>query len=155
MHRFVRFAFVGALSGALAAGCSQPAEQGAGNANRAATNASTGPAAMSLSTVGEPSRIADLRAKRGEQDAAAPVLRIVEPANGATVDGSTVRLRVALSGDLKGYRPGKDPATGLGNHVHVILDNQPYEAWYNIDEPFELRNVSPGKHTIRVFPSRP
>jgi hypothetical protein len=43
----------------------------------------------------------------------------------------------------------------LGNHIHVILDNQPYEAYYSIDQPFELRNVTEGKHTIRVFPSRP
>jgi hypothetical protein len=37
----------------------------------------------------------------------------------------------------------------------VILDNQPYEAYYELDQPFELRNVSGGKHTLRVFPSRP
>ena len=49
----------------------------------------------------------------------------------------------------------KDPATKMGNHIHVILDNQPYEAYYNLDQPFELRNVSEGKHTIRVFASRP
>ena len=60
-----------------------------------------------------------------------------------------------MSGDLKGYKPMKDPATNMGNHIHVILDNQPYDAYYNLDQPFELRNVSEGKHTIRVFPSRP
>jgi hypothetical protein len=43
----------------------------------------------------------------------------------------------------------------MGNHIHVILDNQPYEAYYNLDEPFELRNVTEGKHTLRVFASRP
>jgi hypothetical protein len=96
-----------------------------------------------------------MRATRGEQDAAAPTIKIVEPANGATIDGTSTPLRLTLSGDLKGYKPGKDPATGMGNHIHVILDNQPYEAYYNPDEPFELRDLSPGKHTIRVFPSRP
>jgi hypothetical protein len=35
------------------------------------------------------------------------------------------------------------------------LDNQPYEAYYELDQPFELRNVVEGKHTLRVFPSRP
>jgi hypothetical protein len=48
-----------------------------------------------------------------------------------------------------------DEATHTGNHIHVILDNQPYEAYYNINEPFELRNVADGDHTLRVFPSRP
>ena len=51
--------------------------------------------------------------------------------------------------------PHKDPQTGMGNHIHVILDNQPYEAYYDLDQPFELRNVAEGKHTLRVFPSRP
>jgi hypothetical protein len=43
----------------------------------------------------------------------------------------------------------------MGNHIHVILDNQPYEAYYNLHEPFELRNIAEGAHTIRVFASRP
>src|SRR5947207_6374543 len=51
--------------------------------------------------------------------------------------------------------PHNDTATGKGNHIHVILDNQPYEAYYEIGQPFELRNVTEGKHTLRVFPSRP
>jgi len=93
--------------------------------------------------------------QRGEQDDAKPVLRIVSPANNATVNGSTVQVKVKLSGDLKGYQPHKDPATGKGNHIHLILDNQPYEAYYELDRPFELRNVIEGKHTLRAFPSRP
>ena len=93
---------------------------------------------------------------RGEQDQAKPTLRIVSPANNATINGSTVEVKLDLSGDLKGYMPHKDPATGKGNHIHVILDNQPYEAYYEISaQPFELRNVAEGKHTLRVFPSRP
>ena len=44
---------------------------------------------------------------------------------------------------------------GTGNHVHVILDNQPYAAHYMWDEGFELRNVTDGEHTLRMFPSRP
>jgi hypothetical protein len=60
-----------------------------------------------------------------------------------------------LSGDLKGYKPMMDEATHTGNHIHVILDNQPYEAYYNLDQEFELRNVADGDHTLRVFPSRP
>jgi hypothetical protein len=102
-----------------------------------------------------PQKIKDQMAARGEQDAAAPALRFVEPREGATIQGSTVNVKLALSGDLKGYKPAKDPATGMGNHIHVILDNQPYEAYYNLDQPFELRNVAEGKHTLRVFASRP
>lgn len=111
---------------------------------------------MNLSPVDTPQRIKDLMAQRGDQDSASPVVKITAPADGSTVESSTVRVMLEIEGDLKGYMPGMDPATKMGNHIHVILDNQPYEAYYNIDDgPFELRNVPDGEHTIRVFASRP
>lgn len=113
------------------------------------------PGAPQLSVSDRPQKIKDMMAARGEQDNASPVLKILEPAAGAVIPSSTVKVKLDLSGDLKGYKPGMDQATHMGNHIHVILDNQPYEAYYNLDRPFELRNVSDGEHTIRVFPSRP
>ena len=82
-------------------------------------------------------------------------MKIVSPAKDAIINGSKVEVKLDLSGDLKGYMPHKDPATGKGNHIHVILDNQPYEAYYELGQPFELRNVIAGKHTLRVFPRGP
>jgi hypothetical protein len=93
--------------------------------------------------------------ERGVQDEAKPTLTVVSPAKDAVINGSTVEVKLNLSGDLKGYMPHKDPSTGKGNHIHVILDNQPYEAYYELGQPFELRNVVTGRHTLRVFPSRP
>ncbi len=108
-----------------------------------------------LSIVDRPQKIKDLMAGRSEQDAATPTLKIVEPAANAAVNSSTVKVKLELSGELKGYRPHMDDATKTGNHIHVILDNQPYEAYYNLGQEFELRNVADGEHTLRVFPSRP
>ena len=131
------------------------------NSNTTATTntnapvASATPAAQNLTASTErPQGVKDKAAALGEADTASPKLRIAEPREGATIAGSTVRLKLNLTSD-KGYKPGKDPATGMGPHIHVILDNQPYEAYYSLDQPFELRNVSEGKHTIRVFASRP
>lgn len=112
-------------------------------------------AQATLNEVPRPQKIVDMMKERGEQDSAAPVLKILEPAANATVGSSTVKVKLQLSGDLKGYKPMKDMTTGMGNHIHVILDNQPYEAYYNLDGAFELRNVSDGEHILRVFPSRP
>jgi hypothetical protein len=117
--------------------------------------ASSSPSPQNLTTVERPQKIKDQMTQRGEQDEAQPVLRFVEPREGATIAGSVVNVRLDLSGDLKGYKPMKDPATGMGNHIHIILDNQPYEAYYDLSQPFELRNVTEGKHTLRVFASRP
>jgi hypothetical protein len=143
------------LAAALA-GCSSDMNGNAGSANASASPAaSPSPAAQTLSEVERPQKVKDMMAQRGDEDNATPKLKIVEPKEGASVKGSTVKLKLDLSGDLKGYKPHKDPETGMGNHIHVILDNEPYEAYYNLDQPFELRNVAAGPHTIRVFPSRP
>lgn len=119
------------------------------------SNANSAPVAQNLSEVPRPKKIEDEMAARGEQDKAAPTLTVVEPKNGATVNSSTVKVKLSLSGDLKGYKPMMNMETKMGNHIHVILDNQPYEAYYNLDQEFELRNVSDGEHTLRFFPSRP
>ncbi len=108
-----------------------------------------------LVRVERPQKIVDMMAQRGEQDNASPVLKVLSPAEGSTVNGSTVKVKLGISGDLKGYKPGMNEETHTGNHIHVILDNQPYEAYYNLDNEFELRNVADGPHTLRVFPSRP
>jgi hypothetical protein len=135
----------------LLGGCQSTNE----NANTTATTAATPPGAQELTQIPRPAKIEQAMKDRGEQDQAKPTLKIVSPASNATIDGSTVDLKLELGGDLKGYMPHKDPATQKGNHIHVILDNEPYEAYYEIGQPFELRNVAAGKHTLRVFPSRP
>jgi len=135
----------------IMAGCQQSND----NANTTATASVTPPGMQDLTVVPRPQKIVDMMKERGEQDQAQPTLKIISPAKGATITGSTVDVKLELGGDLKGYMPHKDPATGTGNHIHVILDNQPYEAYYDISQSFELRNVGEGKHTLRVFPSRP
>ena len=125
------------------------------NANTTATTVATPPPTQVLNMVPRPQTILNLMKERGAQDVAKPVLKIVAPAKDAVINGSTVQVKLGLSGELLGYKPHKDPTTGKGNHIHVILDNEPYEAYYELDQPFELRNVMAGKHTLRVFASRP
>ncbi len=136
---------------ALFTGC--PGNQD--HANTTATTTVSPPPTQVLQILPRPQTIIDEMKARGEQDSAHPVLKIVSPADGSVVNGSVVSVRLNLGGDLKGYQPHKDPATDKGNHIHVILDNEPYEAYYDPGQAFELRNVVAGKHTLRVFPSRP
>jgi len=144
-----------ALALCLASMCFTSCQSTNENAHTTATTTTSPPVAQELSVVQRPQTIVDMMKQRGEQDEAKPSLKVVTPANNATINGSSVEVKLDLSGDLKGYMPHKDPATGKGNHIHVILDNQPYEAYYELGQPFELRNVAEGKHTLRVFPSRP
>lgn len=99
----------------------------------------------------QPERILEMMKARGDQDQAKPELTVESPKEGDVIESSTVKVKVTVGGDLK---MGKDES-GMGNHVHVILDNQPYAAHYMWDEGFELRNVTDGEHTLRMFPSRP
>src|SRR4028118_355973 len=147
---FLSIAFLAACENA---NTNRTANTNVANAN--AANVSASPQTQTLSETETPARIRGMMEQRGEQDAAAPTLKIVEPKEAATVGSSTVKVKLELGGELKGYQPMKDPATGMGNHIHVILDNQPYEAYYNLGQEFELRNVTDGEHTLRVFPSRP
>lgn len=139
----------------LFTGCGPMPANNANSSNTANVNSNTSSAVQNLTVVDRPQKIVDMMAARGDQDKATPTLKILEPRADSTVNSSTVKLKLQLSGDLKGYKPMMDPETHTGNHIHVILDNQPYEAYYNIDQPFELRNVADGEHTLRVFPSRP
>ena len=139
----------------LFVGCGPIPANNTNSSNTANSNANMTPAVQNLTVVDRPQKIVDMMAARGDQDKATPTLKIIEPKADSTVNSSTVKVKLQLSGDLKGYKPMMDPETHMGNHIHVILDNQPYEAYYNIDQPFELRNVADGEHTLRVFPSRP
>ena len=154
MKQSIRRRLVMILSTALQlsfAGCSSNED----NSNTTATTVATPPPTQVLRVVPPPQTILDLKKARGAEEDAKPVVKIVAPAKDAVIEGSTVQVKLDLSGDLKGYKPHKDPATGKGNHIHVILDNEPYEAYYELDQPFELRNLMAGKHTLRVFASRP
>ncbi|MCA1564142.1 MAG: hypothetical protein LC803_00520 [Acidobacteria bacterium] len=156
---FLPFALYGLVTVALVASSACTAADNS-NANTTATTNVTPPPAgspspLNLTVAERPQKIKEQMQARGEQDEATPTLRFVEPREAATLSGSTVNVKLALAGELKGYKPGKDPATNMGNHIHIILDNQPYEAYYNLDQPFELRNVTEGRHTLRVFASRP
>ena len=144
--------FISLLLFAVLAGACAP---NTNNSNTTATTTVTPPSLQKLVVVGPPQHVLDARNQRGEMENAQPVLKIVAPADGSRVNGSTVQVRLELSGDLKGYQPHKDPSTGTGNHIHVILDDNPYEAYYDLATPFELKNVTTGKHVLRVFASRP
>ncbi|HEY9859396.1 MAG TPA: hypothetical protein V6D16_07815 [Candidatus Obscuribacterales bacterium] len=80
-----------------------------------------------------------------------PQVSILSPRRNEVLQDNTVAVRFQVT-DLPLF---KDAQLGLGPHLHVILDNEPYEAVYNADQPLVLKDVAPGTHTLRVFASRP
>lgn len=80
-----------------------------------------------------------------------PQVKILSPRSGEVLQDTTVSVKLQVN-DLPLF---KDEESGLGSHLHFILDNQPYEPIYGVDEPIVLNDLTPGSHTIRVFASRP
>ncbi|WP_186708998.1 hypothetical protein [Euhalothece natronophila] len=80
-----------------------------------------------------------------------PQVSIISPNNGDIIEDTSVSIEV----DVKDYPLFKNEELGMGPHLHVILDNEPYRAVYNADSPIVFEDLSPGTHTIRMFASRP
>lgn len=80
-----------------------------------------------------------------------PQVKILSPRADEVFQSDRLVVRFQVK-DLPLY---KDEELGLGPHLHVFLDNRPYQAVYNANEPLVLEGLEPGTHTLRVFASRP
>jgi len=85
--------------------------------------------------------------------------RFASPGDSTVVDSSNVHVLVETSDFEAGAQTEGDRAQQLANsdrgqHVHVIVDNEPYLANYEVGEPFPVGTLSDGAHSAFVFPSR-
>ncbi|MBD2774708.1 hypothetical protein [Iningainema tapete] len=80
-----------------------------------------------------------------------PQVTIVTPHTEEVLQDNTVTVRLLVK-DLPIF---KDPELGIGPHLQVILDNEPYITVYDLNQPLILPDLSPGTHTLRVFATRP
>ena len=80
-----------------------------------------------------------------------PQVAIVSPRSNLTVKDTTVEVKVAV----EDYPLFKDDRSGIGPHLNLILDNEPYTEIYNLEEPIILQNLKPGTHTIRLLAETP
>ncbi|BAZ42212.1 hypothetical protein NIES4101_81800 [Calothrix sp. NIES-4101] len=101
-----------------------------------------------ISEVSPPSVIQELRRSLEKNQ---PQVKIVSPKLDEVLENDAVDVRFQVK-DLPIFQ---DSQYKLGPHLHVILDNQPYIAVYDINQPLTLSNLSAGTHTLRVFASRP
>lgn len=100
----------------------------------------------------------------GERSEAAfpdAAVEITAPAEGSVVDTTSPAVRLSVQGfELGAPTPGAEQR-GLarsenGQHVHLILDNRPYQAVYDTAGPIQLADapLDPGIHVLRAFASR-
>jgi hypothetical protein len=79
-----------------------------------------------------------------------PEIEILSPQEGETLATTSVPLEF----NVKRFPVAQDPATELGLHLKVIVDNQAPITHFDVEEPL-LLNLNPGTHTIRVIAVRP
>ncbi|HHP7244665.1 MAG TPA: hypothetical protein ACFE0H_08270 [Elainellaceae cyanobacterium] len=101
-----------------------------------------------LSEVSPPDTIQELRPAL---DTLQPQVTILRPRSGEVLQDTVVTVELRVQ-DLPAF---KNEEYGLGPHLHVILDNQPYRAVYDPSKPLVFEDLEPGTHTIRAFASRP
>jgi hypothetical protein len=88
-----------------------------------------------------------------------PEVRIVAPRADQVFEVVDGKHPVEVVIDLRNYEIGKVEDGKNGQHVHLILDNAPYEAVYDVSKPFRLPlkedapPLAEGTHVLRAFPS--
>jgi hypothetical protein len=85
----------------------------------------------------------------------APTLKLRTPTNGQVIKADKVEVTL----DVKNWGLAPDP----GNHIHLILDNEPYMAVRDASKPIDLNALvqkelghplTEGTHVLRAFPGR-
>jgi hypothetical protein len=109
----------------------------------------------------------DAGSKPADQGSPGPLLHFVSPRMDAvyemqtvkeTKDGKEVEVqappKLEVLFDLQNYVVGKDEA-GKGQHIHLIVDNEPYQAVYDVTKGVALdpKLLTKGTHILRAFPS--
>lgn len=80
-----------------------------------------------------------------------PQVKILSPQPNQVLQSTEVSVRLQVR-DLPLFQ---NETFEMGPHLHVILDNQPYQAVYDTSKPLVFSDLEPGTHTLRVFASRP
>ena len=84
---------------------------------------------------------------------------VVKDKDGKVVEAEVEVLpKVEVLFDLMNYTIGNVDAGGNGQHIHLILDNEPYQAIYEVAaatvlDPAKLPALTKGTHILRAFPS--
>jgi hypothetical protein len=120
-------------------------------------NAATTLLAPSSSNIAQAGDIAEvsppevIQKLRREMEIYQPQVTIVSPETDAVFQDDKVEVRLQVR-DLAIF---KNSDLELGPHLHVILDNHPYIAVYDLNKPLTLEGLEAGTHTMRVFAARP
>ncbi len=86
-------------------------------------------------------------------------LKIKIPLSGQLIKDKAVTVSFEVQNfDLgvktKGHGKNGLAASDKGQHIHLIVNNEPYQAIYDTEKPVVISDLKPGRHAIRAFLSR-
>ena len=79
-----------------------------------------------------------------------PQVKIVTPQAEQIFDSTDISVRL----EVKDFEVFQDEKLQLGNHLNLILDNEPVQTIYSLEKAVQLKNLTPGTHSLRVFAVR-
>ena len=103
---------------------------------------------LSITEVSPPVAVQKLHS---ELDQYQPQVTIVSPQPDEVLQDNTVNIQL----DVQNLPIFQENTLGLGPHLQVILDNQPAQAIYDLEQPLTFEDLEPGTHTLRVFAAYP
>ncbi|MBE9045954.1 hypothetical protein IQ255_16345 [Pleurocapsales cyanobacterium LEGE 10410] len=129
-------------------GCGQNSADNSLSSDRHSYTIFSDKSASNLAEVAPPTIIKELNQDLEQYN---PQVKIISPQAEDTLDRTDISVQLSVE-DLPIFQ---DDKLKLGNHLNLILDNEPYQQIYSLDQPIILKNITPGTHTIRVFAVRP
>ncbi|MBE9097180.1 hypothetical protein IQ252_25545, partial [Tychonema sp. LEGE 07203] len=124
---------------------------GAGRPELPKSENNSGSATAPTNTISEVSPPGAIQQLRQALEIYQPQISILNP----KPDEVLQDINVSVQFQVKDLPIFKEANLGLGPHLQVLLDNQPYAAVYDINQPLTLSDLKPGTHTLRVFAARP
>jgi hypothetical protein len=133
------------------------------NAHTTATTIIAPSPTQILTVIPRPQSIVDLMEEHAVHDDGKPFLKILSPAPGAVVNNPKVVVKLSVGRNFGGVMKirsaqsapphvvAQETAGFLEGQIAVILDGHLCRANIDPEIPLEMRNLSPGEHTVQAF----
>ncbi|MEO0835308.1 MAG: hypothetical protein AAFY16_04800 [Cyanobacteria bacterium J06642_3] len=86
-----------------------------------------------------------------ELDQYTPQVKILTPQANQTLSQTNIEIKL----EVKELPIFQDDRLGLGNHINLIIDNEPLQEIYSLEEPILIKSLAPGTHVLRAFAVSP
>ena len=80
-----------------------------------------------------------------------PRIEIITPRKGTTSNRTDIKVEL----EVTDFPVFQDERSNLGNHLSLLIDNEPLPPIYDLKQPILIKNLMPGTHTLRVFATTP